>query len=328
MMTEACDRVRRRVWIASVGGVEDRAALTPVQERTLELLRRPDEPLIFPEAFVDDLRTHVREALGDLSARLGGEKLFVSKNWLARVHGCEAHHLAPDVFEWNAQNAKGFVAHKAIELLLNWQGEAAPGTLVDEAIARLADSFGSRGDWVATLTDADRAELRGAAVERVTRFRDSFPPIPASASPLTEASIKFTAPGTIELGGKTDLVIGRLQGRESRRVIIDLKSGGKSPNHVHDLRFYALLETLVHRVPPRKLVTYYLDYAEAEIEDVTEDTLRTAARRTLDGIERHIEITLEGRDVVKRVGGACRWCPLNTSCAEGAEYLRGDQRNG
>jgi len=76
-------------------------------------------------------------------------------------------------------------------------------------------------------------------------------------------------------------------------------------------------------VPPRKLVTYYLDYADAEVEDVTEPILRTAARRTLDGIERHIELRLEGRDPVKRPGSPCRWCPLSETCIEGQGYLRG-----
>ena len=37
-------------------------------------------------------------------------------------------------------------------------------------------------------------------------------------------------------------------------------------------------------VPPRKLATFYLDAAEAQAEDVSERLLRTAVRRTLDGI--------------------------------------------
>ena len=68
------------------------------------------------------------------------------------------------------------------------------------------------------------------------------------------------------------------RGRESRRVIVDFKSGGHSPVHRDDLRFYALIETLVHDVPPRRLVTYYLDDAECEVEEVTIGVLRAALR--------------------------------------------------
>ncbi len=307
----------------SVDAVDAAPQLTPTQERTLNLLRRPAEPLVFDAEVVDGLVEEVRAALAELSVRLGGEKLFVNKGFLNRVHGCEVQHLAPSDFGWNPQNARGFVAHKAIELLLNWRGEPHPGDLVDEAIARLADEPGSRGAFVAALTDADRADLRSGAVARVTRFLESFPPIPVSAAPVTEGSSSFRPDGTIVLNGKPDLTLGRLEGRESRRVIIDLKSGGRNHTHRDDLRFYALVETLTQRVPPRKLVTYYLDEAEPEVEDVTEGVLRAAARRTLDGIERHVELTVERRPPVKRVGAPCRWCPVRDACPEGEAFLRG-----
>ena len=116
-------------------------------------------------------------------------------------------------------------------------------------------------------------------------------------------------------------MVGRPTGRESRLLIIDFKSGNKSFHHRDDLRFYALVQTLRQQVPPRKLVTYYLDYAESEVEDVTEGTLQAALTRALEGIERHIELAVEGRTPVKKVGVACRWCPLQAECAEGRAFL-------
>jgi CRISPR/Cas system-associated exonuclease Cas4 (RecB family) len=299
-------------------------ALTPTQERLLALMRRDPEPLVFDTSVVDDIVATATDAIAHLSARLGGEPLFVSKGWLSKVHGCEVSHLAPDDFAWTTSNASGFVAHKAIELALNWRGDPAPSEAVDEALARLADQADHRGSFVASLTLADLAELRSRAVDRTTKFLQDFPPLPPSSHPVLETSARWKPDGTIECSGKADLVVGRPNGQESRLLIIDLKSGGKSPNHRADLRFYALLQTLRHRVPPRKLVTYYLDYAEADVEDVTEGALRSALIRTLEGIERHIELHVDRRTPVKRVGRACRWCPLLDECNEGAAFLRGD----
>lgn len=296
-------------------------ALTPTQERTLALLRRSDEPVVFAQEFVRDLVAQAHEEVAALSQRLGGERLWVSKGFLANIHGCEVKHLHPDEFEWTAANAAGFVAHKAIELALNWRGEPLPLDVVDEALARLADQADQRGAFVGGLTDGDWAELRSRAVDRTTKFLQDFPPIPRSAQPVLEASAKWRPPGSIEFSGKVDLVIGRPAGRESRLLIVDFKSGNRAHHHRDDLRFYALVQTLRHDVPPRKLVTYYLDYAESETEDVTEGTLQAALARAVGGIERHVELTVEGREPVKRPGVACRWCPLRNECVEGKAFL-------
>ncbi|MDO8364746.1 MAG: PD-(D/E)XK nuclease family protein [Actinomycetota bacterium] len=301
-------------------------ALTPAQERTLALLRRSGEPMVFPEAFVEHLRAEATTAAAELSERLGGETLWVSKSFLARVHGCEVQHMQPDDFSWRPATAAGFVAHKAIELALNWRGEPAPSEVVDQALARLADQPDAKGSFVAGLTDADWAELRSRAVDRCTKFLQDFPPLPLSAQPVLEAAAKWRPPGTIELSSKADLVIGKPAGRESRLLIVDFKSGYRSHHHRDDLRFYAVVQTLRQAVPPRRLVTYYLDYAESEVEDVTEGTLQSGLNRALEGIEKHIELTVEGRQPVKRVGVACRWCPLQHECTEGRAFLHGDDQ--
>jgi CRISPR/Cas system-associated exonuclease Cas4 (RecB family) len=299
----------------------ERPALTPTQQRVLEQIRLEPTPLVFDEEFVEELIEHVTGELAEFSARLGGEKLFVSKSFLTRVHGCEAHHLAPSDFAWTPATAKGFVAHKAIELGVHWQGEPAPAQLVDEALARLADSGGNRGDWIAALAEADRAELRGFAVERVTRFMQDFPPLPASGHPITEATTRFEPGGSVQLSGKADLVLGRPDGRISKRLIVDFKTGWRSHHHRDDLRFYALLETLTRRVPPRKLVTFYLDEGVADVEAVTDDVLTTAMERMLDAIDLHVQLAAEGREPVKRPGRTCRWCPLLPDCDEGRSHL-------
>ena len=286
---------------------------------------------MFTSGEVEDLISDATQALAELSTQLGGEQLWVNKHFLSTVHGCEVRALAPDPFAWRPATAAGFVAHKAIELAMNWRGEPIPATLVDEAIARLADQPTDRGDWVAGLTEADRADLRGRAVERVTRFLQDFPPLDPRAHPMLEASIKWRPDGCVELAGKADLVMGKPQGRESRRLIVDFKTGRRSPVHREDLRFYALLETLVTSVPPRRVATYYLDYSECDAEDVTMPLLHSSLRRMLDGIAAHIALTIEHRAPRKRVGAPCTWCAVLGSCAEGTAHLnvvRGDGDGG
>ncbi|HTH06227.1 MAG TPA: PD-(D/E)XK nuclease family protein [Ilumatobacteraceae bacterium] len=298
--------------------------MTPAQSRTLELLRRTGEPKVFDESFVDELRAEATDAFAEFHQRLGERTLFVTKHTLSKVHGCEAHYLAPDEFEWTPARARGQIAHKAIQLLINWKGEPTPRDLVDDALARIADEERDFGRWVASLSPGDEAELRGAAIERVNKFVETFPPLDKRSNPATEAAAQWPLDDPILLRARVDLVMGRPEGRESRKLIIDLKTGRVGAQHREDLRFYALVETLVRDVPPRKLATFYLDSAAPVVEDVTEPLLRTALRRTLDGIHAIIELENEARPPVKRTGASCRWCPVSADCAEGTAYLRGD----
>ena len=150
------------------------SGLTPAQERTLALLRKPDQVTIFDADFIAELKHEAEAAMVSLSARLEGESLWISKSFLARVHGCEAFHLAPDDFEWSPASATGFVSHKAIELALNWRGDPVPAVVVDEALARLEDQADGRGAFIAGLCEADRAELVAAlrGVSYVVLFSD------------------------------------------------------------------------------------------------------------------------------------------------------------
>ncbi|HSB85871.1 MAG TPA: PD-(D/E)XK nuclease family protein [Ilumatobacteraceae bacterium] len=304
--------------------MEEPPQLNPAQQRTLALLRRSVEPTVFDSDFVAEIKNQADEAFAQFSERLDGRTINVNKHTLSSVHDCEVHFLAPDDFEWTPARARGQVAHKAIQLMLNWRGEPSPRELVDEALARLVDEDRDLGRWVAGLSPGDEADLRGQAVDRVTKFIECFPPLDVRSHPNTETPAQWPLDHPVLLRAKVDLVIGKPQGRESRKLIIDLKTGRVAPRHREDLRFYALVETLSRDVPPRKLATFYLDSAEPIVEDVTEGVLRTALRRTLDGIHRLIELQVEGHSPVKKPGVSCRWCPYRGECAEGITYLRGD----
>jgi len=296
--------------------------LSPTQERTLDLLRRPSEPVIFDSDQIAAFTSNFSDALDHLVERLDaiGKSLFISKGMLTSVLGCETHFQQKEEFRWNVTTVIGTVAHRAIELLTGWRGAPYPATLVDESIARLSEKPNSLGDFLTSMTDGDRADLINAATDRVVKFTESFPPLQQSFIPVAESSIRWPESGTIVLGGKSDLTLGRAEHGESRKVIIDLKTGGAWPNHMDELRFYALLETLRTGIPPRLIAGFYLDAGRAVPEHVTIETLGAAMRRTLDGIGRAVEL-LEGRQAVRRPQSSCRWCPLSGECEEGRSWL-------
>lgn len=298
-------------------------SLSPMQQRTLGLLRRTADPVVFDQAFVASLRADVDDAFAGFTERLGEQTVFMSKHRVTSVLGCEVQHLLDDDFSWSAAVAGGQVAHRAIQLLLNWRGDPVPADVIDEAIARLSNDDNSLGDWIAGLSEADLADLRGFATDKLIKFQECFPPLDKRAAPTTESSVRWPLDGPIVLSGKVDLTIGRPTGAESRKVIIDLKTGWVSPKHREDLRFYALVETLRSQVPPRKLASFYLDAGDPVVEDVSERVLLTASRRMLDAVNAEIELRVEGRPPVKRPGTSCRWCPHAIDCQEGTAYLAG-----
>lgn len=305
-------------------------ALTPVQQRTLDLLGRSGEPVVFDADVVAELRADLNVGLAELIERLDGaggateRDIWVTKRGLEMVFTCEASWAAPDEFSWTPARAKGQVAHRAIQLSVHWPGEVVPMTLVDEAIARLADEERNLAEWLATLGPGDVADLRSRAVEHVTKFIECFPPLVGRWHPVTEGTVQYPHSGRIVLRAKPDLTLGTPRGRESRKVIIDVKTGRLLGRHRADLRYYALVETLAREVPPRLLATYSLDSGSADAEEVTVELLRSTLRRTLDGIERMIEIKVEDRESSRTPSVACRWCTLRDACEPGQEFLGAD----
>ena len=101
---------------------------------------------------------------------------------------------------------------------------------------------------------------------------------------------------------------GRPNGAESRKLLIDLKSGRIVDRHREDLRFYALVETLAREVPPRSVASFSLEAGEAVVDQVNEAMLRSSLRRTLDAIARMIELAVEGREPKPPPSSGCFRC--------------------
>ncbi len=282
--------------------------------------------------FPDDLRHHLRAAVETavephLDALPPGDDLYMTKHRLGRVHGCEARFVAEEdeEFAWSVPIARGTVTHKAVELALNWRREIEPPVLVDEAIARYEEDSSGLGDWLRGCSEVERAELRSEALDAFTKFVECFPPLKPAWRPVTESRLRSElCDGRLALVGKADLTLGAAEGRRAGKVIIDLKTGGFSPVHLDDLRFYALIETLRMGVPPRLLASYYLDQAHLVPEAVTEDLLLASVARLVDGVRILVELLHQERLPSRHPSHACRWCPLRTDCAEGQAFLDGD----
>jgi hypothetical protein len=303
-----------------------RPELNPAQQQVLDLLGAPaGERPTFDAGLRHELRAELEEGLAHLAGDLDpDDPFFVSKHKLGSVHGCEVRMLAEEDagFEWSVPTARGTVAHKAIELSVHWRGEPTPAELVDEAIGRLSNDGSTLAEFLQRASEVDVVELRGDALDRVTKFTESFPPLQARWRPVTESRARVDLlGGRLVLQGKVDLSLGQSRGTTAGKVLIDLKTGGFAPVHLDDLRFYALLETIRIGVPPRVVATYYLDSGEPRVEAVTVALLRSTVARVIDGCDRLVGLAHGTVAPALRPGPSCRWCVALAGCEAGRSHL-------
>lgn len=300
--------------------------LSPVQREVVEQIGAPRETWPeFPAELRVQLREYLRDGIADKVAQLppGHDRLWVAKHDLSAVHGCEKRYLAEKGFPgWSVPLARGTVVHKAIEYSINWRGPATPIDLVEEALAALEFGDQNISEFIAELSTSDRAQLRSDAVDLVTKFDECWPPLKNSWRPVTESKVRLELLDSVVMQGKIDLTLGRAEGTRAGKVLIDLKSGRFRPQHLHDLRFYALVETVRIGVPPRRLASYYLDEGRFHAEDVTEELLHSAADRTIDGINKMVDLVLDSSNLRVEPSPACKWCAALETCDTGQRSLR------
>ena len=251
--------------------------------------------------------------------------LWVSKHLLGSVHGCEGLFLAQEAedFAWSTADRAGTVSHKAIELSVSWRGDPSAGELVDEAIARLIAGDARIGDYLGGLREGERAELHGEATERVNMFLECFPRLEPRWRPVAESRLRADLnDDRIVLSGKVDLTVGRAEGMRAGKVLVDLKTGGFSPSHREDLRFYALVETLRLGVPPRVL-GHLLPRRRPAAAGAGERGRCCAARSSGSWTAPRPRWRSSTRAASRslKAGPPCRWCPRRRTCEVGRRYL-------
>ena len=312
--------------------METPVELNPAQREVLVQLgaSRGERP-VFEATLRNELNATITEGLGPLLERADkiDDTIFVSKHALGQVMGCERKYLAEQEaqFEWSVPLARGSIAHKAIELSIHWRREPEPLALVDEALSRLTEGDNSLADWLQAISEAERAELRAESNDRLVKFLECFPPLKAQWRPVTESRIRLEMHDRFVFSGKIDIALGHPQGNRAGKVLIDLKTGGFSPQHLEDLRFYALIETIRLGTPPRRIATYYLDRGSFVPEDVTVDVLFAAAARLVDGTTKIVELLASEREPTLVAGPVCRWCPVLHDCDTGKRHLEEDNED-
>jgi hypothetical protein len=304
--------------------------LNPAQQAMLDALGagRHDRPTFAPDLGLR-LRAQLEEGLRPLILvldTLGIEKLWVSKHKVSSIHGCEVRFLAEDDrgFDgWTVPMARGTVAHRAIELSMHVRGDPVPAELVDHPRAALTEGESNgMADWLQSISEFERADLRGAAIDKVSAFLEMWPPLKASWRPRTESKARVDLLGDrITLQGKVDLTVGVAEGSRAGKVLIDLKTGAFSPVHVDDLRFYALVEAIKVGVPPRRVATHYLESGNLVPEDVSEPLLGSAAVRVIDAVNRWLELRAGRAVPLLKPSASCRWCPVLPNCDGGRQHL-------
>lgn len=306
-------------------GTFERPRLNDAQQEIIDKLRSKGvERPRFEPGLRDLLRLEIERGLAPLVEQLGEEDLWLSKHKLEQIHGCEGKFLAEEdlEFTWSAPIARGIIAHKAIEIEITSKRKWASLDLIDEAIARFQNEGRGVGDWLQTASEGDVDMVRAEANNALCSFQETWPPLKREWRPATEVAMRaefFT--GRIVLSGKPDLTIGFADGSTAGKVIVDFKTGRTSPGHVADLRFYALLDALRVGVPPRMLVTYYLDSATMHSEPVTEAILDATVHRTVAAAHRILELRTGEREPRLAASGACRWCPALPDCSTGRSFL-------
>lgn len=297
------------------------AALTPTQQRVLTEVMGLGRPRPSFDAGIGlRLRDELETELAEVADGLGDQQLSVTKQALSEVHQCELHHVSQaGAFAWSVATASGTVTHKAIELGATMRQPPGPEHLVDLALDRLAaDQEWGPGAWLVGAGPVELAELRGAALDRILKFSDEFPPLKLAWRPRLESSLSTgLCADRIWLRGKVDLALGRPTGTTAGVLIVDFKTGRPGRSGPDDLRFYALLETLRTGVPPFRVATWYLDSGQCHAQDVGEDLLASAARRVVDGARLLYELRIEGRPAGVTPGPACGYCSRRDDC-EGA----------
>jgi hypothetical protein len=285
--------------------------LTPAQERALRELVLPRAARPPPPEYAVGLRGHLAAMAAALDLPRG---LWLSKGRLADLAACEgllAASLGAEgpPFRHSVESAAGTLAHRSVYLDVASERTADVRTVVERAAARLAEGDREFAPYWRGLDELDRAEHVAAASARLALFREAFPPLQRSWQPVGEQMLIARLGAGLTVSGRPDLILGRQD-----RLVLDLKTGVARPVHAEDMRFYALLATLVFQRAPCRVATLFLESMEWKAEDVAEEMLAHAAARVMETAVAAAELLGGRREARLTPGPHCRWCPRSTSC--------------
>jgi hypothetical protein len=296
--------------------------LTDGQRRTLrELIMTGDRADSTPlPGVAERVRSRIDEALEGLPIT---DPLWLSKARMDEFARCPGMLDASlrgerDGFTHSAQSASGTLMHRAVQLDVAVERAVDVRSVVERAADRLIEHDPGFAEHWNGLDELDRAERLADAAASLAQFRELFPPIPRAWQPVAEQSLRTrVAGGLVVLSGRLDLVLGRRQ-----RLLIDFKAGEARPAHAEDMRFYALLCTLMFGRPPYRVASVFLQSMEWQAEDVTEATLDLAAHRVIETATAAAGL-LGGTTPDLTAGPHCAWCPRAATCPAARRHAWG-----
>lgn len=272
---------------------------------------------------VERLRAHGRlepEELPTGRPQRYADALFVSKSRLDRLV-CDGLYRAAlaEPFRWSRPGAVGTLSHLTIQRDHETRRRWSPEQVVDATWRATASVPGDGlAAWCNGLDEGEEAAVRQDVEQLLTEHRDIWPQLPSTLHPRFEQSVRVElAGGRVVLLGTPDLTVGRVRDDRARVLVVDFKTGFRRPaQERQELRFYALLLALKLRQPPFRWASYYVAEGAWDVEDLAEPLLRTAVRRTLDGIDQALRLADEDAPERLQAGRWCTFCPRRDGCPE------------
>lgn len=269
---------------------------TEAQQRLLiDLVAWAAPRPLAPPGLADEVRGRLVGAATAHAARRAAaglpRPLVLTKTRLSRLV-CDGLQLDPEPYVHGVANARGTLAHAAVEDDLG-EGRVRPATdVVAGAWHRLAtDRPGdpaSLAAWLNARSAEERAGLHDEVVVLLEAFREVWPPMGAAVRLDVERRISVPLAGErVRLLGVPDLVLSSPRDDDrARGLVVDLKTGMPRPQQDRDeLRFYALLVLLATGRPPFRWATLYVTEGRHETEDLDVALVDATVRRVLDALD-------------------------------------------
>jgi hypothetical protein len=250
-------------------------------------------------------------------------RLVVTKDRLTGALACEAHHVSTE-FGDRAPTAAMACGALVDALFRQFVTVGSLGDPFTDGLAALAVDDHQRClvSWIETMPVAERQALRAEVERQAAGLARRWPRLEPTWLPRTQVAMRARlAGGAVELSARADLAVGRPTEHEASVAIVEVKSGVRRSAHRSDVHFYALVETLRHRVPPFVVATYYTRTGELDVDPVSEELLVAAARRTGAGVGALWDLA-HGSEPRRMPGGLCGTCVALPECGPSGPFVR------
>ncbi len=205
------------------------------------------------------------------------------------------------------------------------------GTIADPVSAALdALRVDGRHDgllaWIGELPGSEWSALVEEVEEQADRLRRRWPPLDPAWMPRTQEPMRVRVGGgavDLELAARVDLAVG-VPGQDVASVaLVEVKSGIPLPEHLADLRFAALVETLRSPAPPFVVALLYARTGELVTEWIEPAALAEAADRVVAGARRMLDVRQRSAGDLPSSTSAwcarCRWAGSGERAGERGE---------